>query len=98
MKFTARCGPFKKKGRMFVWITHDEEKMPVQLKAKINIGTITAALSKVSKAPALRHESPAPQAGVQSVPWQSRQKQGIVRNASGHAFDTPSRATLRTAP
>jgi len=47
-------GLFRNKGRMFVWITNDEARMPVQLKAKINMGTITAALSKVSQAPTLQ--------------------------------------------
>jgi hypothetical protein len=42
-------GLFNKKGRMFVWITTDSDRMPVQLKAKINFGTITAALTKVTK-------------------------------------------------
>jgi len=60
-------GLFKNKGRMFLWITNDDEKMPIQLKAKINIGTITAALSKVSKAPALRVPRPGAQAELQSV-------------------------------
>jgi hypothetical protein len=40
---------FNKKGRMFVWITTDSDRVPVQLKAKINIGTITATLTKVNK-------------------------------------------------
>jgi len=42
-------GLFNKKGRMFVWITTDSDRMPVQLKAKVNIGTITAALTRVNK-------------------------------------------------
>ncbi len=40
-------GLFKSKGRLFVWLTNDNARVPVQLKAKINIGTITAALSQV---------------------------------------------------
>lgn len=42
-------GLFKSRGRLFVWVTNDRVKMPVQLKARMNIGTITAALSQVSK-------------------------------------------------
>jgi Protein of unknown function (DUF3108) len=42
-------GLFKSRGRLFVWVTNDRAKMPVQLKARMNIGTITAALSQVSK-------------------------------------------------
>jgi hypothetical protein len=42
-------GLFKSKGRMFVWLTNDAQKMPVQLKAKINIGTITAALTQIDR-------------------------------------------------
>jgi hypothetical protein len=51
-------GLFKSKGRMFVWLTNDREKMPVQLKAKINIGTITAALTQVDQHPVMRPAQP----------------------------------------
>jgi len=44
-------GLFKSKGRLFVWLTADAARMPVQLKAKINIGTITAALTQVDRIP-----------------------------------------------
>ena len=43
-------GLFKSKGRLFVWVTTDTARMPVQLKAKINIGTITAMLTRVDRA------------------------------------------------
>jgi hypothetical protein len=52
-------GLFKNKGRMFVWLTNDQEKMPVQLKAKINIGTITAALTQIDRRPLLGFHEPA---------------------------------------
>ncbi|MCI0421246.1 MAG: DUF3108 domain-containing protein [Acidobacteria bacterium] len=42
-------GLFKSRGRLFVWVTADAARMPVQLKAKINIGTITAALTQVDR-------------------------------------------------
>jgi hypothetical protein len=42
-------GLFKSRGRLFVWVSDDRAKMPVQLKARMNIGTITAALTQVSK-------------------------------------------------
>jgi hypothetical protein len=51
-------GLFKNKGRMFVWLTNDNKKIPVQLKAKINIGTITAALTQVHRPPAWRPMPP----------------------------------------
>jgi hypothetical protein len=44
-------GLFKSKGRLFVWLTADAARVPVQLKAKINIGTITAALTQVDRIP-----------------------------------------------
>jgi hypothetical protein len=53
-------GLFRKKGRMFVWLTDDAEKMPVQVKARINIGTITASLTRVSKTPVLQPPRPVP--------------------------------------
>jgi hypothetical protein len=51
-------GLFKSKGRLFVWLTNDADKLPVQLKAKINIGTITAALTQVDRRPALLPAQP----------------------------------------
>ena len=42
-------GLFKSRGRLFVWFTDDKVKIPVLFKARINIGTITAALTQVDK-------------------------------------------------
>lgn len=49
-------GLFKSKGRLFVWLTADAACMPVQLKAKINIGTITAALTQADRIQAPGHD------------------------------------------
>jgi hypothetical protein len=37
-----------RKGRVFVWLTDDERRLPVQIRIKLNvmIGTITLALEK----------------------------------------------------
>jgi len=51
-------GLFKSKGRLFVWVTTDAARMPVQLKAKINIGTITAALTQADRIPVPAHQRP----------------------------------------
>ncbi|MBC8182684.1 DUF3108 domain-containing protein [candidate division KSB1 bacterium] len=40
-------GIFKSKGRLLVWLTDDERKIPVQMKSKILIGYITAELKKM---------------------------------------------------
>ena len=40
-------GLFKSKGRLLVWLTDDERKIPVQMKSKIFIGYITAELKKM---------------------------------------------------
>ena len=50
-------GLFKNKGRLFVWLTADATRMPVQLKAKINIGTITASLTQADHIPTAHHPS-----------------------------------------
>jgi len=52
-------GLFKSKGRLFVWVTADAARMPVQLKAKINIGTITATLTQADRLPVPSHRRPA---------------------------------------
>ncbi len=40
-------GLFKHKGRLLVWLTDDERKIPVQMKSKIIIGYITAELREM---------------------------------------------------
>ena len=40
---------FKEKGRMFVWFSDDENRLPVQLKVQIPAGTITASLVGVDR-------------------------------------------------
>jgi hypothetical protein len=40
---------FKEKGRMFIWFSDDPERLPVQLRAQMGIGTITAVLAAVER-------------------------------------------------
>jgi len=47
-------GLFKNKGRLFVWLTNDTERIPVQLRARITVGTITASLSRIEKSPTIQ--------------------------------------------
>ena len=39
------AGIFKAKGKLKVWVTNDERKMPVKMKSKIPVGSISAELS-----------------------------------------------------
>lgn len=40
---------FKEKGRMFIWFSDDLDRLPVQLRAQMGIGTITATLAAVER-------------------------------------------------
>ena len=40
---------FKEKGRMFVWFSDDDNRLPVQLKVQIPAGTITASLIGIDR-------------------------------------------------
>ena len=40
-------GLFQKKGRLRVWLTDDEKKIPVQMKSEVFIGDITTELTKI---------------------------------------------------
>jgi uncharacterized protein DUF3108 len=40
---------FKGKGRIFVWFSDDASHLPLQLRAQIGIGTITATLSSIER-------------------------------------------------
>ena len=39
-------GIFKKKGRLLIWITDDERRMPVLMKSKVTIGSISVVLQE----------------------------------------------------
>ena len=39
------AGIFKAKGKLKIWVTNDERKMPVKMKSKIPVGSISAELS-----------------------------------------------------
>jgi len=41
---------FTGKGRIFIWFTKDERRLPVQLRAQISVGTIHATLSEIGRA------------------------------------------------
>ncbi len=40
-------GVFKHEGRILVWITDDERRIPVQMKSKVYIGSVTAELEEM---------------------------------------------------
>lgn len=40
-------GIFKQKGRLLIWLTDDELKIPVQMKSKVVVGHITSELKKI---------------------------------------------------
>lgn len=43
---------YKRKGRMWVWISDDEHRYPLKVKMAISIGAITATLKSASRGPA----------------------------------------------
>jgi hypothetical protein len=45
-------GLYKRKGRMLVWFSDDEQRLPLRIKASMPVGTITGTLSSVSPLPA----------------------------------------------
>ena len=40
---------FKGQGRMFVWFSTDASRLPIQLRAQVGVGTITASLAGVER-------------------------------------------------
>ncbi|MBD3224799.1 MAG: DUF3108 domain-containing protein, partial [Caldithrix sp.] len=40
-------GIFKQKGRLLIWLTDDELKIPVQMKSKVIVGSITSELMEI---------------------------------------------------
>ncbi len=43
---------FKQKGRLWVWVTDDQYKIPVKMSSKIAVGSITTVLKKIINGPA----------------------------------------------
>jgi hypothetical protein len=41
-------GLFKRKGRMLVWFSDDDQRLPVRIKFMITVGTFTATLQSVT--------------------------------------------------
>lgn len=50
------AGIFKSKGRIFLWFTDDERRIPVMMSTKVLIGSITAYLKEFSGGTPVRHE------------------------------------------
>ena len=48
-------GLFKHKGRLLIWLTDDERRIPVQMKSKVIIGYITAELKKMEGIKKTKH-------------------------------------------
>jgi len=45
-------GLYKRKGRMLIWFSDDEQRLPLRIKASMPVGTITGTLRSVSPPPA----------------------------------------------
>lgn len=45
-------GLYKRKGRMLIWFSDDEQRLPLRIKAMISIGAITGDLKSVTTSPA----------------------------------------------
>src|SRR5204862_4854371 len=39
-------GIFKKKGRLVIWLTDDDRRMPVRMKSKVTVGSISVVLQE----------------------------------------------------
>jgi len=44
---------YKRKGRLLVWFSNDEQHVPLRLKLMLSVGTITANLKSISSAPTI---------------------------------------------
>lgn len=48
---TVFDGLYKRKGRMLIWLSDDEQRLPLRVKAIISVGTITGDLQSVTQSP-----------------------------------------------
>jgi len=49
---TVFGGLLKRKGRMLIWFSDDEQRLPLRIKAMISVGTLTATLRHATAGPA----------------------------------------------
>jgi hypothetical protein len=42
------AGPFRQQGRLTIWVTDDERRIPVLMKSKVAVGSIDAALQQIT--------------------------------------------------
>jgi hypothetical protein len=47
-------GLYKRRGRMLVWFSDDDQRLPLQVKAMLAMGTLTATLRSVTTPPVIR--------------------------------------------
>jgi hypothetical protein len=64
---------YKRKGQMLIWLSDDEQRLPLQIKAMISVGTITGTLESVSGLPKIGAPSnpPATQGADGRIPSSS---------------------------
>lgn len=46
--YLKTTGLFKQKGRLWIWLSNDENRLPTKMKSQIKVGSITAVLEEVS--------------------------------------------------
>jgi Protein of unknown function (DUF3108) len=66
---------YKRRGQMLIWLSDDEQRVPLRIKAMISVGTITGTLESLSGPPTIGAPSNPPAA----------------QGADGHVLSSPDR-------
>ena len=75
-------GAFNKKDLLEVWLTDDDSKMPIQIKSKINIGSITARLIHSGKLTVKSTAAPKPPDTAKTRDTAARSETSSTRDTS----------------
>jgi Protein of unknown function (DUF3108) len=63
----GRGGVYKRQGRMLIWFSDDEQRLPLRIKAMLSVGTLTGALTSVTGTATIG-PTPAAASGVALAP------------------------------
>jgi hypothetical protein len=79
---------YKRKGQMFIWLSDDEQRLPLQIKAMMAVGTITGTLQSVSEPPKI---------GAPSIPPASQGADGGRSSPTGQLSMDPVSSSTKGA-
>lgn len=80
---------YKRKGQMLIWLSDDEQRLPLRIKAMMSVGTITGTLQSVSESPKVG----APSSPPITQGAAERRRSSATDGASADHITSPAKST-----